>query len=143
MNIKKQLMNSLILCHLIWSYLTLSIQLELSPIQSLLLIIFFLSGNNLRQRNINHIRLPQFLIAPHIFSNAPNKKPNIFKRDWYKFNREEFILDYFAIDWPYILKLQNNDTNTTFQNFFGSMNRILDKHSPSKRLSKYKLKFKT
>ena len=87
--------------------------------------------------------LPQFLIAPHIFSNAPNKKSNIFERDWSKFNREEFILDYFAIDWPHILKLQNNDTNTSFQNFFDSMNRILNKHAPSKRLSKYKLKFKT
>ena len=86
--------------------------------------------------------LPQFLIAPHIFSNAPNKKSNIFERDWSKFNHEEFILDYFAIDWPHILKLQNNDTNTSFQNFFDSMNRILDKHAPSKRL-KYKLKSKT
>ena len=87
--------------------------------------------------------LPQFFIAPHIFSNAPNKKSNIFERDWSKFNREEFIIDYFAIDWPHILKLQNNDTNTSFQNFFDSMNRILNKHPPSKRLSKYKLKFKT
>ena len=34
--------------------------------------------------------LTQFLIALHIFSNAPNKKFNIFER-------EEFILDYFAI----------------------------------------------
>ena len=41
--------------------------------------------------------LPRFLIAPHIFSNAPNKKSNIFKRDWSKFSREVFIFDYFAI----------------------------------------------
>ena len=87
--------------------------------------------------------LPQFLIAPHIFSNAPNKKSNIFELDWSKLNREEFILDYFAIDWPHILKLQNNDTNTSFQIFFDSMSRILDEHAPLKQLSKYKLKFKT
>ena len=87
--------------------------------------------------------LPQFLIASHIFSNVPNKKFNIFELDWSKFNREEFILDYFAIDWPHILKLQNNDTNTSFQNFFDSLNRILDKHAPLKKFSKYKLKFKT
>ena len=36
--------------------------------------------------------LPQFLIAPHIFSNAPNKKPNTFERDWSIFNREELFL---------------------------------------------------
>ena len=52
--------------------------------------------------------LPQFLIALHIFSNAPNKKSNIFERDLSKFNCEEFIQDYFAIDSPHILKLQNN-----------------------------------
>ena len=51
--------------------------------------------------------LPQFLIAPHIFSNASNKKSSIFERDWSKFNREEFIRDYYAIDWPHIFKLQN------------------------------------
>ena len=87
--------------------------------------------------------LPQFLIALQIFSNVPNKKSNIFEHDLSKFNREECILDYFAIDWPHILKLQNNDTNTSFQNFFDYINRILDKHAPLKKLSKCKLKFKT
>ena len=87
--------------------------------------------------------LPQFLIAPLIFSNAPNKKSNISERDWSKFNHEEFILDYFAMDWPNILKLQNKDTNTSFQNSFDSMSRILQKHAPLKKLSKYELKFKT
>ena len=87
--------------------------------------------------------LPQFLIAPLIFSNAPNKKSNISECDWSKFNHEEFILDYFAMDWPNILKLQNKDTNTSFQNSFDSMSRILQKHAPLKKLSKYELKFKT
>ena len=87
--------------------------------------------------------LLQFLIAPHIFQDAPNKKSNIFERDWSKFNREDFILDYFAIDWPHISKLQNNNINTSFQNIFDSMKRILDKHALLKRLSKYKLNFKT
>ena len=40
----------------------------------------------------------QFLIAPHIFSNAPNKKSNIFERNRSKLNGEEFIIDYFEID---------------------------------------------
>ena len=34
-------------------------------------------------------------------------------------------------------------TNTSFQNFFDSMSRFLDKHVQLKKLSKYKLKFKT
>ena len=71
------------------------------------------------------------------------KKSNIFEQDWSKLNREEFIVDYFAIDWTHMLKLQNNDTNTSFQNVFESMSNIIDKHAPLKKLSKYKLKFKT
>ena len=30
--------------------------------------------------------LPQFLIAPHIISNVPNRKTNVFERDWSKLN---------------------------------------------------------
>ena len=71
------------------------------------------------------------------------KKTNILERDWSKSNCEEFILDFFATDQSHILKLQNNDTNTFFQNSFDSMNRILDKDAPLIKLSKYKLKFKT
>ena len=42
-------------------------------------------------------QVSQFLIAPHRFSNPPNKKSNIFERDRSKLNGEEFIIDYFAI----------------------------------------------
>ena len=101
----------------------ISSQLELPPIQSLLLIILFsnyisqeIISGNLTLTISDH--LPQFLIPPHIFSNAPNKKYDISERDCSKFNREEFILEYFAIDWPHSLKIQNNDTNTSFESFF-------------------------
>ena len=63
--------------------------------------------------------LPKLLIAPHIFLNVPNGKTNIFERDWSKFNHEEFILDYFSVDWPHTLKLQNNNIDASVQNVFG------------------------
>ena len=87
--------------------------------------------------------LPQFLIAPHIFSNVPNRNTNIFEHDWSKFSYEEFILGYFSVDWSHTLKLQNNNIDASFQNVFNSMNNILDKHAPFKRITKYKLKFRT
>ena len=130
-------MNSLILCHLLLPYIIQPPRIT-SHSKSIIDNIFsnyisqeIVSGN-LTSTISDH--LPQFFIASHICSNAPNKNSNIF---WSKFNREEFILDYFAIDWPHILKLQNNDTNTSFQNFFDSMSRILDKYAPLKKLSKY------
>ena len=141
-------MNSLILCHLIYSYLIFIQPTRItSHSKSITDNIFsnyisqeIISGN-LSSTNLSD-HLASFLIAPHIFSNAPNKNPTS-EHDWSKLNLEEFILDYFAIDLPHILKLHDNNTNTSFQNIFDSMSRILDKHSPLKKLSKYKLKFKT
>ena len=69
--------------------------------------------------------LPQFLIAPHFFSNLSNRKTNIFERGWSKFNHEEFILDYVSVDWLHTLKLQNNSIGASVQFFFDSMNNIL------------------
>ena len=43
--------------------------------------------------------LPQFLIVPNIFSNPLSNKSNIYERDWSNFDQENFILDYFSIDW--------------------------------------------
>ena len=75
----------LILCYLIYSYLVLSDQLDISPIQSLLLAIFFpisrlrkqlyFSGNNLRQLNINYIRslASIFDCTPHFFKCSQQK----------------------------------------------------------------------
>ena len=42
--------------------------------------------------------LPQFLIAPDIFSKLPSTKLNIFERERSKFDQENFILDYLSVD---------------------------------------------
>ena len=49
--------------------------------------------------------LPQFLCVPSIFSDPPSSKSNIFERNWSKFSREVFILDYYEKDWDSILNL--------------------------------------
>ena len=60
--------------------------------------------------------LPQFLNAHKIFSSVPNRKTNIFERDWSKFKYEIFIQDYFSVDWPPTLKLLYNNIDALFQN---------------------------
>ena len=47
----------------------------------------------------------QCLIAPNIFSNQPSTKSNIFKSDWSKFDRKNFILYYLPIDWEDLIKV--------------------------------------
>ena len=43
--------------------------------------------------------LPQFSIIPNMFGNIPSNKSNIYEWDWSKFDRENFLLDYFSVDW--------------------------------------------
>ena len=49
--------------------------------------------------------LPQFSIIPNMFGNISGNKYNIYERDWSKFDRENFILDYFSVYWKDLLKI--------------------------------------
>ena len=62
--------------------------------------------------------LPQFIILSSIFFNPLSNKSNIYERNWSNFFQENFILDYFSVDWNYIL---NDDkvVYLSFNNFSG------------------------
>ena len=87
--------------------------------------------------------LPQFLFAPNILSNSSYNKSNIFERDWSKFNKENFILDYFEKNWSDILQLDQQNVDLSIECFLNNMNSIIDSNAPFKRVNKYKLRFKT
>ena len=57
-------------------------------------------SRNLTGAISDHLPHLPFLIAPRIFSNVPNRKTNIFERDWSNFDHEKFILEYFSVAWP-------------------------------------------
>ena len=58
--------------------------------------------------------LPQFSIIPNMFGNITGDKSNIYERDWSKFDRENFILDYFSVGWEDLLKTDElNADNST------------------------------
>ena len=87
--------------------------------------------------------LPQICIVPNIFSNSPTPKINVYERDWKIFNQEEFLIDFAASDWNLMLKIGQNDVNSSFNVFLKHINILLDKFAPFKKISKYKLKFKS
>ena len=87
--------------------------------------------------------LPQFLFAPNVLSNPLCNKSNILERNWSKFNKENFILDYFDKNWSEILQLNEHNVNLSMNSLLGHMNTILDIHAPYKKVSKYKLRFKS
>ena len=82
--------------------------------------------------------LPQFLIAPEIFRSSPSSKSNYFERDWSNFNQQNFILDYFSVNWENVINVMSlkNDVNHTLQSFFDSVNDLLKIHAPYKKVKK-------
>ena len=76
--------------------------------------------------------LPQFLVSPNTFANPPSNKSNVFERDWSKFDQENFILDYFDIDWSNLLNLNEKNVDLTTNNFLNVMNSLLNRYAPFK-----------
>ena len=86
--------------------------------------------------------LPLFLVSMNTFANPPSNKFNVFERDWSKFDQEN-ILDYFDIDWSNLLKLNEKNVDLSTNIFLNDINSLLNKYALFKKISKYKLKFKT
>ena len=70
--------------------------------------------------------LPQFSIIPNIFGNIPGNKSNIHERDWSKFDREKFILDYFSVDWKDFSKSDELNADNLTKKFLDKINMLLD-----------------
>ena len=69
--------------------------------------------------------------------NIPGNKSNIYERDWFKFDKENFILDYFSVEceWKDLLEideLKNVDKST--KKFLDEINMLLDTYAPLKRV---------
>ena len=59
--------------------------------------------------------LPQFSIIPNMFGHILGNKYNIYERDWSKFDRENFILDYFSVGWEDLLKIDEQLNQNIFR----------------------------
>ena len=56
-------------------------------------------------------------------------KLTFFERIYSKFQHENFILDYFVMDWPEVLKLDRQNGDILFNNFYEAISTVLDKHT--------------
>ena len=82
------------------------------------------------------------MFAPNVLSNPLCNKSNILERDWSKFNKKKFILDYFDKNWSETLQLDQHNVNLSMDSYLDHMNAILDIDAPYKKVNKYKLGFK-
>ena len=81
-------------------------------------------SGNLTATISNH--LPQCVIIPNMFGNIPGNKSNIYKKDWSKFEQENFILDYFSVDWEVALKIDEVNADNSTKIYFDKINMLLD-----------------
>ena len=78
--------------------------------------------------------LPQFAIIPNMLGNIPGNKSNICGRDWSKFDQENFILDYFSVDWEDLLKINELNAKYLTKIYLDKTNMLLDTYAPLKKL---------
>ena len=78
--------------------------------------------------------LPQSLIIPNMFGNIPGNKSNIYERDWSKFHRENFILDFFSVDWEDLLKINELNADNSTKIYLDKINMLLDTYAPLKKV---------
>ena len=57
-----------------------------------------------------------------------------------KFDRENFILDYFSVEWEHLLKIDELNADNSTKMYLDKINMLLDTYASLKRI-KYKLKF--
>ena len=87
--------------------------------------------------------LPQFSIIPNMFGNIPGNKSYIYESDWSKFDRENFILDYFSIDWEDLLKIDELFADNSAKICLDKIKVLLDTYACLKKINKYKSKCKS
>ena len=77
-----------------------------------------------------------------MFGNISGNKSNIYERDWSKFDQENFILDYFSVDWEDLMKIDDLNVDNSTKIYLDRINMLLDTYAPLKKINKYQLKCK-
>ena len=83
--------------------------------------------------------MAQFLMIP---LDTCFKPPRIetYKRDMKNFDRENFLLDLLSIEWSEIIQLEKEDPNISFKQYFTTINNLIDKYMPLKKMSNKEIK---
>ena len=68
-----------------------------------------------------------------MFGNILGNQSNIYERDWSKFDRENFILDYFSVDWENLLKNDELNADNSTKMSLDKINMLLDTNAHLKK----------
>ena len=79
--------------------------------------------------------LPQSAIIPNMFGNISGNKSNIYDKGWSKFDRANFILDHFSVDWEDVLKIDELNVDNSTKIYLDKINILLDTYAPLKKIN--------
>ena len=80
-----------------------------------------------------------FLIVPTKIQNHLPIKHNLYSRESKNFDRGNFILYYFEIDWNNIIEIDKEDVNHSLSKFMERINVLFDQYMPLKKYLKNNL----
>ena len=66
-----------------------------------------------------------------MFRNISSNKSNIYEKDWYKFDRGNFILDCFSVDWEDLWKIDEISAYKSTKTFLDQINMLLTRWLPT------------
>ena len=65
-----------------------------------------------------------------MFGNISGNKSSIYERDWFKFDQENFIPNYFFVDWEDLLKIYELNVDNSSQIYQDKINMLLGTYAP-------------
>ena len=65
-----------------------------------------------------------------MFGNILGNKSNICERDWSKFDRENFVLNYFLVDWEDLLEIDEVNDDNSSKIYLDKIKMLLDTYAP-------------
>ena len=68
-----------------------------------------------------------------MFGNISGNKSNIYEMGWSKFDWENFILDYFFVDWEDLLKIDELNVDNSTKTCLDKTNMLLDTYTSLKK----------
>ena len=79
----------------------------------------------------------QFLVIEKYVSSS-NNFADVYRRNWSKFDQKDFIKDFENINWEHVLAINSGNVNLSFEKFYSTVDKLIDKHLPLTKLSKNK-----
>ena len=100
-------------------------------------------SGNLTSSISNHF--PQFLLINNgpVNTALPSKKGNSPVHDWSKFCLDDFLGEIRSLNWDAILQLHADDPSLSFDNFYSTIECLLEKHAPLKKFGNSKKRKKS